>query len=671
MGPVATSAERSRKPVLSRAAWLWMACLLLIVASLAALFGEPRIPRTQASPRAQQGVLDLRGNDFSYPVNLNGEWEFFWQRFVAPGSFNGEPPRSDGVLSLPNTWKNLSVGNEKIAETGFATLRLRILLDPKEEPLALRVEHIQSAFKLWANGRLIAESGVPATLKEHEIADQRIQLAVLPPDSSSIDLVLQTSNFHPSWSSIRTIQLAFADVLWNRLTYRLCVIYLVSGVLMLMGIYHITLYLLRREAVSALYFGLYALFWMGNTLCIETDWAIRSFFPDLSADFLFRSYRICLIAASALSYQFLRSMYPEEFPHWIQSAFWGLSGVYIVLAAVSPIVSFVALLPFYYPFSAAKLVYSCWALFRAVRHGREGSLIILGGYIVFCAVGLNDMLNDMNVISTAFVMQFGMLVFMIAQALALAFRFSRLFSSVEQLSGELTEKNRVLEKEIGERIRVQQDIVTVSEAERSRISHELHDGLCQQLTGARLLCSSIRKKWSADEARSNELARLSSVLDMSVGHAYDLSRGLWPVEAGSGDLCKALSELVQKHRDTSPIPIELVVQSGCGQCDCINAAHIHSIAREAIVNAVKHANPQRICVCLTCHDQKQAVLTVSDDGVGWVPERRAKSRGGLGLRIMAYRSRMVGGDFRIETRPEGGSRVVSTMPCLAAENKIS
>ncbi len=68
--------------------------------------------------------------------------------------------------------------------------------------------------------------------------------------------------------------------------------------------------------------------------------------------------------------------------------------------------------------------------------------------------------------------------------------------------------------------------------------------------------------------------------------------------------------------------------------------------------------------------QGSDVLNVIDDGIGPMRaavERRAHPRGGLGLRIMAYRVRMVGGSFRVEASPEGGTRVVATLPCQAGD----
>ena len=641
-----------------------LACLAVVLVIMA-VFSWLSVYADRSSAKALHGVLDLRGVDLGKKmVRLDGDWELYWRRFITPEVFAARQPDVEGFVSVPESWRAVARDGRLLEAASYATLRLKILLAPQEKPLAIRLDCIHSAFKLWANGRLIAESGVPASNADEEVAEQKIQLAIVPGSEPEVDLVLHTSNFHPG-GSIRTMHLGNADIVMNWQNTRWAAIYLVAGALMLMGIYHIALYLLRRANRPALYFGLYSLFWMVTILSIETDWAIRLFFPNLPAEFLFRTYRACMIAASALSYQFLRSLYPQEFPRWIQTLFWSVSAIYLALALLAPISIFLVLSPGYYPFSVGRMLYSIWGLSRASWRRREGALTILIGYAVFGLTGINDMLNEMDIIDTAFVMHFGLLLFMVSQALALATQFSHLFDSVQNLSETVVTKNRLLEQESSERIKAQQDIVALSEAVRARISHELHDGLCQYLTGARLLCSTLRRKWPPEGRKPDELIRLATILDTSVNHAYDLSHGLWPTKADSQNLRQTLSELIRKYRESNHhIPIALEFEGNCDECLCANTEHAHSIAREAIVNALKHAQPGRITVRLNCCDQTTATLTVCDDGIGCSFPRETPNRGGMGLRIMAYHSRMVGGDFRIEPQEGGGSRVVCTMPCL-------
>ena len=650
--------------------WIWLLALLPVLVIALAL--SP-IGNSGVAPSPVRGVLDLRGTDSGSQVfRIDRDWAFHWRRFVSPDALATGKAPPDAFVDLPDQWRNIRINDEALPRDGYATYHLRILLDPDAVPLALRVNVMRSAWRLWGNGQRLAESGAVATRIEDEVVEQKMTQVALPVGAPVVDLVLHVSNLHAGLGSISTIRLGAAEEVSRWQIRRWIALFFVAGALMLAGVYHIAHHLLRPASRSALYFGLYCLLWMACMLCVETDWAIRLLFPALPGDVLFRVYRFSMIAALAISYQFFRSLYPQEFPAWIQRAVWSVAAFFMGMAVIAPVGGVVQLLPAYYPFCVAELLFSFWGLCRACRNRRDGAPIIFAGQTVFGLIGLNGVLNDLGVVHSVSLFHFGVLVFVIAQSFALAQRFSRLFASVERLSGELTDKNVQLGKEAAERVRVQQDIVALSEAERSNISRELHDGLCQQLTGARLLCARIRKKSAADDPRADELSRLLGILDTSVGQAYDLSHGLWPVETGGGDLRQSLGALAATRGETGGIPVMLEINECCERCRCANAAHVHSIAREAVANAIKHARAQCIIVRLDCDAGARTTLTVIDDGIGTHAcspvERRAHPRGGLGLRIMAYRARMVGGTFRVEANPEGGTRVVATLPCRGGEH---
>jgi glucose-6-phosphate-specific signal transduction histidine kinase len=87
----------------------------------------------------------------------------------------------------------------------------------------------------------------------------------------------------------------------------------------------------------------------------------------------------------------------------------------------------------------------------------------------------------------------------------------------------------------------------------------------------------------------------------------------------------------------------------------IVAGELYGIAREAVINANKHAQARKIVVELE-RSPKGMVLRVSDDGVGI--KRDVKLRGGLGLHIMNYRAQSIGGHLEIDS-PKGGGTCVS------------
>ncbi len=116
-----------------------------------------------ATPLARQGMIDLSNLDMMRfdPVRLDGEWEFYWNQLLSPDDFRGAHlPAVTAFLALPGAWNGFKLNDEKLGGKGFATFRLRILSGSGKRELALHIDDVNSAYRLWANGKLLVESGV-------------------------------------------------------------------------------------------------------------------------------------------------------------------------------------------------------------------------------------------------------------------------------------------------------------------------------------------------------------------------------------------------------------------------------------------------------------------------------------------------------------------------------
>jgi signal transduction histidine kinase len=89
------------------------------------------------------------------------------------------------------------------------------------------------------------------------------------------------------------------------------------------------------------------------------------------------------------------------------------------------------------------------------------------------------------------------------------------------------------------------------------------------------------------------------------------------------------------------------------------AAHLHLIAQEAITNAVKHGRARSVVVTLRT-SRSLVSLSITDDGVG-IAESSARGAG-MGLKLMEYRSAVIGGVMRIKPLADRGTRVRTVCP---------
>ena len=114
---------------------------------------------TQAlgSTFAKNGILDLRQNNFTtHPiVSANGEWSFYWQKFISPHSFV-EP---DFHIKIPGVWNTSKINNKKLNSSGYCTYKLNILLPKTKDEFAIQLSTIGSAAKIIINGQVKLEIG--------------------------------------------------------------------------------------------------------------------------------------------------------------------------------------------------------------------------------------------------------------------------------------------------------------------------------------------------------------------------------------------------------------------------------------------------------------------------------------------------------------------------------
>jgi signal transduction histidine kinase len=209
--------------------------------------------------------------------------------------------------------------------------------------------------------------------------------------------------------------------------------------------------------------------------------------------------------------------------------------------------------------------------------------------------------------------------------------------------------------------RLEREIIGISEREQERIGQDLHDGICQYL--AALSCSAASLK---SDLEGHHLAAESKVADELAGFLRDaviqirnLARGLVPVQMDEAGLASALEELTASA--TRLLGIRCVYESAGTPLirDNAVAMHLYRIAQEAINNATKHGKAANVRVSLIA-DEKATTLRIADDGSGI--SKTATESDGMGLGLMLYRARLVGGELNIESPNTGGTIVSCGIP---------
>lgn len=209
--------------------------------------------------------------------------------------------------------------------------------------------------------------------------------------------------------------------------------------------------------------------------------------------------------------------------------------------------------------------------------------------------------------------------------------------------------------------RLEREIIEISEREQRRIGCDLHDGLCQYLAAigcaaAVLRADLLRQDLVREAAVAEELAEL---LQNGVVQTRDLARGLVPVPMDEAGLPFALEGLASSVARLQNIDCSFLADGEVKIGDPSAATHLYRIAQEAISNATRHGHASQIRIAL-CAEGGFATLSVTDNGHGLT--KTAPDSPGLGLSLMRYRARLVGGQLAMSEPNDGGTLVVCTFP---------
>jgi PAS domain S-box-containing protein len=214
-------------------------------------------------------------------------------------------------------------------------------------------------------------------------------------------------------------------------------------------------------------------------------------------------------------------------------------------------------------------------------------------------------------------------------------------------------------RDITERKRMENEILNAVTAEQRRIGHDLHDGLCQYLTGIAFKTKILEEVLAGQSNPQTKDARqIVDLLNNAVQQARLLAHGLDPIEVVSKNLPDALQTLAEQSEQLYHIDCSLQSDPALMNLSPAFSLHFYRIAQESINNAVRHGKAGRIRLQLLS-EGADLLLTVKDDGTGFVLNRKDS---GMGLRTMEYRARSMGAVLKIDSTAGEGTLVRCLLP---------
>jgi signal transduction histidine kinase len=242
----------------------------------------------------------------------------------------------------------------------------------------------------------------------------------------------------------------------------------------------------------------------------------------------------------------------------------------------------------------------------------------------------------------------------------------RVFVLHRELEKHVHQRTAALTQEMQERRRLEKELLEASEREQRRIGHDLHDSLCQHLTGTALAGQVLGQRLTDKSLPEASAAnRLVELVEEAIDLTRTLARGLHPSEMQAERFVDNFQELATGTSERFKISCKFECPQTILLHDTSTITHLYRIAQEAISNSVRHGKARHINIGLDSGDN-ETVLTITDDGTGL--RKNGSSNNGMGLRIMAYRASMIGATFEIEPLPKHGTRVTCTLPAAAVSS---
>ena len=614
-------------------------------------------------PVAQKGLIDLRKQDlFDKSLALNGEWGFFWNRLLTPGSLSSAVP---DYVPYPVLWKDLRLNGQTIPSQGYATYTLTILLPAKRPRIGMEVPDAYCSYKLYVNGVVQIQNGEPATTKEQAKPFWVTRTIALPPgESDTLVLVLQIANFwHARGGAYKEMLIGDKDELFLKKNRDAAYDFMLAGCMFMGGLFFLGLFVFGRHDKTILYFSLFCIVF-SYRMVGTNHYALHSLFAELNWYVTIRFEYLSLSLAMVLFSAYTRKLFPEDIkPVVTEALIWFCLG-YSAMVLFSPTLVFTRFLIIFLGVMFFCIAYSMYVFLQAARHRRSGSLFALLSTAVMLFIGLLMNLHYFGFISDWRVILFiSYISFFFLQSLALSHRFAHTFRQATWLA--------------------EQGLRTKSEF-LSTMSHEIRTPLNAVIGMTHLLLRNDPRTDQKEDlgvllfSANNLLSIVNNILDYN-----KIEEGKIGFEAIPMDLPAIARNIVASLKnaaDEKGIRLLVDIDGSLDKKVVGDPTRTSQVINNLVQNAIKFTKEGsvRLSIVIDSLTQESVTLAVSvqDTGIGIAPEKQgmifdrftqadsstSRSYGGtgLGLAITKKILELQGVILQLKSEPDKGSEFYFT-----------
>ena len=327
-------------------------------------------------------------------------------------------------------------------------------LPPNASDLALRVTTVGTAYRLYVDGDLLAQAGRVSAQRESAEPAYLPTIVPLPPQTDDeFVLQVQASNFHyangglwePLWIGNQHALQAEREGRVGLATY-------LAGTFFIIGLYHLVLWLIRRDDFSALAFALLSAAVGVRGLATDETYLVE-LIPGIRWETVVRVEFLSMLLMLGSAWAFVRGLFPDEVPKPLATLLGAGSLAFAALVVLLDVDSFSRLLPGMQAIAVSSSILGPALVLRAAVRGHEGAGLFLVGILAIALAGLHDMLIGAYrglAIAGFFgghlhLQPFGLLGFVLCQTALMALRSGRAFTDLERATADLQDTRDAIE----------------------------------------------------------------------------------------------------------------------------------------------------------------------------------------------------------------------------------
>ncbi|MDP4191072.1 MAG: sensor histidine kinase [Bacteroidota bacterium] len=591
-------------------------------------------------PVAVKGLIDLSSWNFNKDgiVELNGQWEFYWNKTFYPSDFDSSKKDNMHYFKLPSQWNGIKNAELKdLPPLGKATYRLKIKMPENLQGhkiiLALKLQDIHSSYKIWLNGRLFLEKGSYSDLPEKCRPALGREIVSFDANTNYLDIVINAANYYDTNEAGIDEEIFLGtekDIFLESMQKNF--LYLISfGVFLIMSLYHFLLFIIRRNDKEYLYFSITCFLLAIQTIC-EGDKFVFYILPNLSTD-LYLKIWLASVSVIAVLLRFYYIFFPQEINKKVMNFVSVVFLLQVLSLAVLPTKYY---MPLQYPvfyFGLLVLMYMLYGLFLAVLQKRKHALLVFLGTLFPLLAGINDLLYAVAIIYTGYFGCVGFIVLVFSQAYFLSLRYNDSYRKIENLSQELETANRFLDHKVEERTLALKEAntelsktIAIKNKFFSIIAHDMKN-LFQAMLGYSDLI--ILK---TGEDKQQDINEDATVIKDTTKKAYNLMENLleWSLAETGGitlkkeklklkDVIKESVELLDAYCRSKRVYLSLDID---GDLSLIaDKRMMNTIFRNLISNAVKYSFKESAVKISAVKNNNYIIVSVSDCGKGIEKEK--------------------------------------------------